>query len=74
MDQLFDIATVNALQVMQNDEEKVFLKIQMQPGCSGSISTSKDLNLALIEREEAAKSVRLVERKKRMTSIARSLN
>ena len=65
MDQLFDIATVNAPQVMQNDEDKVFLKIQMRPRRFGSISISKDLNLGLIEREEAANSARRVERKRR---------
>lgn len=57
LDNLFDIATADALQTMRNDEDKRFLEQQRQPGRQGS--------MAGIDQKLAAKEVRTLRRKQK---------
>ncbi|CAH0384658.1 unnamed protein product [Bemisia tabaci] len=59
LESLFEIAVSDALEIMDNEEDKRFLIGQRNPEREGRISSVKDRKLALEEKEAAAKKLLL---------------
>lgn len=67
LDNLFDIAHANALEMMKIEEDKIFLQKQREPGRPGCLA-GVDKNLA--EKEERVKQRKLEEEKRKLRQMS----